>query len=56
MTPVTSNQSDAVIRIERHGGDGKTWLRLVSLFFYGDYRYTKLAHAVAEAKRNPRAD
>jgi hypothetical protein len=26
----------------------------ISQFFYGGYRYTNLADAIAEAKRNPR--
>ncbi len=58
MTPVTSNQSDADLSknaTEEMAKHGITCAQ-VSLFFYGDYRYTKLADAVAEAKRNPRAD
>lgn len=58
MTLVNTNPShadlskDATEEMAKHG----ITCAQVSLFFYGDYRYTKLADAVAEAKRNPRAD
>jgi cytosine/adenosine deaminase-related metal-dependent hydrolase len=58
MMPVNANQSDADLdrdAMEEMAKHGITCAQ-VSLFFYGDYRYTKLAAAVAEAKRNPRAD
>ena len=56
MMPEKTNRSDAdldIKAVEEIAKYGITWSQM-SLFFYGVYRYTNLADAIAEAKRHPR--
>jgi hypothetical protein len=57
MMPEHTNQSDADIGSEAVEEMAKYGIKCaqISQFFYGDYRYTNLADAIAEAKRHPQA-
>jgi hypothetical protein len=57
MMPEHTNRSDADLgseAVEEMAKYGITCAQ-ISQFFYGGYRYTNLADAIAEAKRHPRA-
>jgi hypothetical protein len=57
MMPEHMNRSDAdrgSEAVEEMAKYGITCTQ-ISQFFYGGYRYTNLADAIAEAKRHPRA-
>lgn len=58
MMPEQTNPTDAYLSIEAVQEMAKYGITCsqTSLFFYGAYRYTNLADAVAEAKRHPPAD
>jgi hypothetical protein len=56
MMPEHPNRSDADLdseAVEEMAKYGITCAQ-ISQFFYGGYRYTNLADAIAEAKRHPR--
>jgi hypothetical protein len=57
MMPEHINQSDADVGSEAVEEMAKYGIKCaqISQFFYGDYRYTNLADAIAEAKRHPQA-
>jgi hypothetical protein len=57
MMPEHTNQSDADIGSEAVEEMAKYGIKCAQInqFFYGDYRYTNLADAIAEAKRHPQA-
>ena len=57
MMPEPANRSDTDLgneAVEEMAKYGITCTQ-ISQFFYGGYRYTNLADAIAEAKRHPRA-
>jgi hypothetical protein len=57
MMPEQMNRSDADLgseAVEEMAKYGITCTQ-ISQFFYGGYRYTNLADAIAEAKRHPHA-
>ena len=58
MEPEKTTPSDASLSIEAVQEMTKYGVTCsqTSLFFYGTYRYTNLADAIAEAKRHPRTD
>jgi len=57
MLPEYTNQSDAGLDSEAVEAMAKYGVSRAQLdqFFYGGYRYTNLADAIAEAKRHPPA-
>lgn len=57
MTLKHTNRSDSDLDSEAAEATAKYGIKRaqISQFFYGDYRYTNLADAIAEAKRHPPA-
>ena len=57
MTPEHTNRSNTDLGIEAVEEMAKYGITFAQTgqFFYGDYRYTNLADAIAEAKRHPHA-